>query len=106
VLGICGLVVCPLVCSILALVFGYQARNEIDRTGIGQGSRGNATAGIVLGWIGTVLSVLGIALIVVLALAGELDESYDEDFDNDFDEFSTIRLALSVAARAAMLVTG
>ena len=26
VLGICGLVVCPLICSIVAVVLGYQAR--------------------------------------------------------------------------------
>ena len=52
VLGILGLVVCPLICSVLALLFGYQARNEIEASGGRLGGRGNATAGIVLGWIG------------------------------------------------------
>ena len=41
--------------SILALVFGYIARNQIKRTG--QGGNGMAIAGIVLGWIGVGLFV-------------------------------------------------
>lgn len=36
--------------SILALIFGYQARKQINRTG--QRGTGMATAGIVLGWVG------------------------------------------------------
>ena len=36
--------------SILALVFGYQAKREIARSG--QRGSGMATAGIVLGWVG------------------------------------------------------
>ena len=76
VLGICGLVVCPLICSILALVFGYQGRKEIDASGGRIAGRGNATAGIVLGWIGLVICVLGIIAIVVLAATGNFDESY------------------------------
>src|SRR3954467_15203480 len=39
VLGICGLVVCPFVCSVLALVFGYQAREQIDESGGQLGGR-------------------------------------------------------------------
>jgi hypothetical protein len=38
--------------SILALIFGYMAKNEIDESGGTQGGRGLAIAGIVLGWIG------------------------------------------------------
>ena len=76
VLGICGLVVCPLICSILALVFGYQGRGEIDRSGGRIAGRGNATAGIVLGWIGIVICVLGIIAIIVLAATGNFDETY------------------------------
>src|SRR2546423_1395848 len=29
VLGIAGLLVCPVVCSVLALVFGYQAKGQL-----------------------------------------------------------------------------
>ena len=38
--------------SILALVFGYSAKNEIDESGGAQQGRGMAIAGIVLGWVG------------------------------------------------------
>src|SRR5581483_6890252 len=38
--------------SVLALVFGYVAKGQIDRSGGYQGGRGLAIAGIVLGWIG------------------------------------------------------
>ena len=44
--------------SILALVFGYQAKNEIDASGGAQGGRGMAVAGIVLGWIGVGFAIL------------------------------------------------
>lgn len=46
--------------SVLALVFGYIAKRQIDRSGGAQGGRGLAIAGIVLGWIGvaTLLATL------------------------------------------------
>jgi Domain of unknown function (DUF4190) len=71
VLGILGLVFCPLICSVLALVFGYQSRNEIDASGGRIGGRGNATAGVVLGWIGVAICVLFLILIVIGLLAGD-----------------------------------
>jgi hypothetical protein len=57
VLGILGLLLCPWVCAVLALVFGYQARKQIDASNGRIGNRGLATAGIVLGWIGIVYAV-------------------------------------------------
>ena len=71
VLGILGLFVCPLICSVLALVFGYQSRREIDASGGRMGGRGNATAGIVLGWIGVALCVIFLILVVIGLLAGD-----------------------------------
>ena len=71
VLGILGLVFCPLICSVLALVFGFQARNEIDSSGGRISGRGNATAGIVLGWIGVVICALFLILSVIGVLAGD-----------------------------------
>ena len=47
--------------SILALVFGYVARNQIKQRG-GQGG-GMAVAGIVLGWV-------GIGFLVIFLIAG------------------------------------
>ena len=70
VMGILGLVLCPLICSVLALVFGYQARRDIDASGGRLGGRGNATAGIVLGWIGIAIMVVLLVLIVIGVLAG------------------------------------
>lgn len=48
--------------SILALIFGYVAKSQIDRTGRAQGGRGMAIAGIVLGWVG--LGVLLLTLVL------------------------------------------
>jgi hypothetical protein len=67
VLGIVGLFICPLVCSVLAIVFGTQAKNEIDRDP-SLGGRGLAQAGFVLGIVGLVIGVL----IGVLIAAGTL----------------------------------
>lgn len=52
--------------SILALVFGYVAKNQIRRTG--EGGSGLATAGIVLGWVG--VGVLLLVIVVGLIAAG------------------------------------
>jgi hypothetical protein len=56
--------------SILALVFGYKARNEIDASDGAQGGRGMATAGIILGWIGVGGTALIVLLIIVLQMLG------------------------------------
>ncbi|HUW04161.1 MAG TPA: DUF4190 domain-containing protein [Acidimicrobiales bacterium] len=53
--------------SILALVFGYKARREIDESNGRQTGRGMATAGIVIGWLGVVGATLIIVLIVFVA---------------------------------------
>jgi hypothetical protein len=68
ILGIVGLVLCPIVGSILALVFGYMGKREIDASGGRLGGRGIALSGIVLGWVG--LAVWG--LLVALAILGAL----------------------------------
>jgi Domain of unknown function (DUF4190) len=78
--GTNGLAVASLVCgiaqffciffigTILALVFGYIAKNQIDQSGGAQGGRGLAIAGIVLGYVGIGLAVLyGIAVVVSAA---------------------------------------
>ena len=62
VLGILGVVLCPLVISIPAIIVGNQARAEINQTGAG--GAGLATAGIVLGWIGVGLAALGILVLL------------------------------------------
>lgn len=54
--------------AIAALITGYVARNEIrDSNGTMDGN-GMATAGIVLGWIGIVFSVIVFVLVVLLII--------------------------------------
>ncbi len=53
--------------GIVALVLGYMAKNEIDRSGGTQSGRGLAIAGIVIGWLGVISTI--IAIIVVIAFA-------------------------------------
>jgi hypothetical protein len=57
VLGIAGLLIAPIVCSTLAIVFGVLARRDIDRRPALTG-RGLATAGIVLGVLGLALGLV------------------------------------------------
>jgi hypothetical protein len=49
--------------SILALVFGYTARKQIQERG--EGGAGMATAGIVLGWVG--VGILGFVILLGIA---------------------------------------
>jgi hypothetical protein len=58
--------------SVLALVFGYIAKAQINRSYGAQGGRGIAMAGTVLGWIG-VAAVLVLGSLLVATLAGVVD---------------------------------
>ena len=51
--------------SILALIFGYVAKGQIAAAGGTQGGRGMAIAGIVLGWVGIGMLLLGIVALAV-----------------------------------------
>jgi len=66
VLGILGLVLIPIIPSILAIVFGNAAKREIDASGGTLGGRGSASAGVVLGWVA--LALWALFIIAVLAL--------------------------------------
>ncbi len=66
ILGIAGLFVFPLIPSILAVVLGRKAREEMAADS-SVGGDGFASAGVVLGWIGIALSAIGI-LIAILVL--------------------------------------
>jgi uncharacterized protein DUF4190 len=55
--------------SVLALVFGYVGKNQIERSGGAQGGRGMAIAGIVLGWVGIGVLILAIVLVAIGAAA-------------------------------------
>ena len=53
--------------SILALIFGYIGKNQIDKSGGQQSGRGMAIAGIVLGWIGVAILVVIIVLVIAVS---------------------------------------
>ena len=65
VLGILGLTICQL-CAPFAWWQGQQARAAVDRSGGTLNGRGLATAGWIMGIIGTV--ILGIAIVGILAV--------------------------------------
>lgn len=54
--------------SILALVFGYVSKGQINASGGQQGGRGMAIAGIVLGWVG--IGVLILCIVAFILGAG------------------------------------
>jgi hypothetical protein len=67
VLGILGLVFCPIVCSLLAIIFGRQARDQIERDPSLTGA-GTANAGYILGIVG--LALYGLLFLVWIIALG------------------------------------
>jgi hypothetical protein len=65
ILGIAGFFVFPIVPSILAVVFGQKAREELRRDPT-LGGDGLATGGIVLGWVGLALTAIGLIFVLLL----------------------------------------
>lgn len=74
VLGIIGVVLCSL-CAPFAWKLGKDAEAAVDASGGRLGGRGLATAGKILGMVGTALLVLGILLLVVLLAVGGLSST-------------------------------
>ena len=71
VLGILGITICS-ICAPFAWWQGAKARTAVDASGGALGGRGLATAGWIMGIIGTVIIILGVLLLVVLAIGGGL----------------------------------
>jgi uncharacterized membrane protein len=64
VMGIVGLVALPVIGSVLALVFGYQARREaLTRPDVY--SDDLARAGRILGWVGVALVTAGLIALLL-----------------------------------------
>ncbi len=66
VIALVGLVFCPLIGAVIAVVLGSQARTEIDRSAGAQTGRGFATAGLVIGWIAVVVFLIASVSIAIM----------------------------------------
>ncbi len=73
VLGILGIIICPLLGPV-AWVLGRKGEQEVDSSGGAVGGRGLATAGKILGIVGTAFILLGILLALAL-IAGSPSSS-------------------------------
>ena len=87
IIGLASVMVCGigLFCSPFALWQGYKARNLIEASNGRLGGRSTATAGIVMGWIGTVLLVLGLILLIIIiavGVSGGFDSGSSTDYGN------------------------
>jgi hypothetical protein len=63
ILGIVGLLMCPLIPSIFAVVIGNQAKGRLAADPTLQGEE-LARVGVILGWIGIALGSIGVAIAV------------------------------------------
>ena len=68
VLGIVGIFICPIICSLLAIVLGSTARKEIAASGGLQTGESNAKAGIILGWVGLGIFIFFMLIYGIIAL--------------------------------------
>jgi hypothetical protein len=64
--GILGISFFPVVGSIIAVITGQMAKNEIRESAGTLGGEGLAQAGVILGWIGIALGVIGLCVFGVL----------------------------------------
>ena len=83
--GILGLTLCAGVGSVFALIFGYVGRGQIKRSQGTEGGSGMAMTGIILGWIGTILTILIFALLIGGAIT-LFNWSQSDDFDDAVDK--------------------
>lgn len=64
VLGILGIIACPLVLSIPAVIIGNQAKRKLAEDPTLEGES-MARVGVILGWVGIGLAALGLAIAIV-----------------------------------------
>jgi hypothetical protein len=70
-----GLLCCPLIAPIAAIIVGRGAVKEIDASQGAKTGRGMGTAGWILGVVSLVLTVLAIILFSVLAATGNCHDT-------------------------------
>ncbi|MET0930913.1 MAG: DUF4190 domain-containing protein [Aeromicrobium sp.] len=76
----------PLLLAPFAWFTGSKAVRDIDESRGALGGRGEATAGKVLGIIGTVLLALGLAMIALFVVLSLTVDSFWDDFWTGFEE--------------------
>lgn len=79
ILGIAGLIMCPLIPSIIAIILGSQARTKIANDPSLDGE-GLAKTGVILGWVGiglTALLIVGFVLLFAIGGAGQIEPNFD-----------------------------
>ncbi|MBK5233954.1 MAG: DUF4190 domain-containing protein [Thermoleophilia bacterium] len=72
VLGICGILLCPIVLSVPAIVFGAIAMRDINQDPSLEG-KGMALAGFITGIVGTALAIIFIIILIAIGIAEEND---------------------------------
>jgi hypothetical protein len=71
ILGIIGLFpICPVILSVIAVILGFMAKNEIERSGGQLGGSGIATAGIITGFVGVTIYVLFFLAVFAIGSGG------------------------------------
>jgi hypothetical protein len=65
-LGVAGFILVPVVCSVLAIILGSQAKREIEADPR-LGGEGLARAGVILGWVSLVFTVVALVLVITIA---------------------------------------
>lgn len=82
VLGILGFVACGLFSAIPAIIVGGSAKRAVAA---GQANNGGmATAGIILGWVATILSIIGLVLFFVIINSVGWDQFMDDIQSGDY----------------------
>lgn len=71
ILGIAGFLVCPVVTSILAIIFGNQAKAKIAADPSLEGES-MANAGVILGWVGVGLAIAVAVIIIAIVAVGAI----------------------------------
>jgi hypothetical protein len=72
VFGIAQFVLCPFIGAIVAIVTGHVAQGQIKRSNGTESGSGMARAGTILGYVGLVLTILGVvALVVTFGVFGD-----------------------------------
>lgn len=68
--GILGLTLLPFVGSLVAIIAGYVGKSDINHS-MGRLTGGKlASWGLILGWIGMSIFILGLCLVVIIPLVG------------------------------------